>query len=170
MTKLFVLSIFVSLAIAVNALKLPFRNGLTKAIGSLSTCAVLLNPLMNNPVMADSREVGSMTTSGIIFKDTLKINAFSDPKVQGVTIYLADFDRPLAEKLTNDPFNDPSATALACVQNGPIVIGDINKSPDGEEVFEASRNLFFKVGIFWLTAMSRVLYSLSLSSIYANMF
>jgi catabolite regulation protein CreA len=145
MTKVFVFAIIISLVLVTSGLKLPFRTGLAKAIGSLSTCAVLFNPAMNGPAMADSREVGSMATSGIIFKDTLKINAFSDPKVQGVTIYLADFDRPLAEKLTNDLFDDPSATALACIQNGPIVIGDINKSPDGEEVFEANRNLFFKV-------------------------
>ena len=95
-------------------------------------------------VLADSREVGSIATSGIFFKDTLKINAFNDPKVEGVVIYLADFERPLTEKLQKDFFNDPSSTALACAQSGPIKVGDISMSAEGEEVFEANRNLFFK--------------------------
>jgi catabolite regulation protein CreA len=97
------------------------------------------------PALADgSREVASIATSGIIFKDTLKINAFPDPKVQGVVIYLADFERPLTEKLQKDFFDDPSSTSLACSQSGPIKIGDISTASDGEEVFEANRNLFFK--------------------------
>lgn len=97
------------------------------------------------PALADgSREVASIATSGIIFKDTLKINAFPDPKVQGVVIYLADFERPLTEKLQKDFFDDPSSTSLACSQSGPIKIGDISMSSDGEEVFESNRNLFFK--------------------------
>ena len=97
------------------------------------------------PVLADgSREVASISTSGIIFKDTLKINAFPDPKVEGVVIYLADFERPLTEKLQKDFFDDPSSTALACSQSGPIKVGDISMSSEGEEVFEANRNLFFK--------------------------
>ena len=97
--------------------------------------------------VADSREVGSITTSGIFFKDSLKINAFNDPKVEGVTIYLADFERPITEKLQKDFFDDPSSTALTCAKNGPIKIGDISMGSDGEEVFEANRNLFFKVYI-----------------------
>jgi hypothetical protein len=43
--------------------------------------------------IADSRQVADIPTSGIIFKDSLKISAFNDPKVEGVTLYLADFER-----------------------------------------------------------------------------
>jgi catabolite regulation protein CreA len=94
-----------------------------------------------------SREVGNIPATGFVFKDYLKINAFSDPKVKGVELYVADFERPLTEKLGKDFFDDPSSSSLACAQVGPVVVAkDMSTSPEGEEVFEESRNLFFKVG------------------------
>lgn len=75
--------------------------------------------------------------------------AFEDPKVQGVELYLSDFDRPLTEKLQKDFFSDPSSSSLTCVRTGPIVAKDINTSPEGEDVFEQNRSFFFKVqGVF----------------------
>lgn len=95
---------------------------------------------------AATREIGSIATSGIVFKDTLKISAVEDPKVTGVTLYLSDYQRPLTEKLSNNFFNDPSSSSLTCARTGPMKFkSDINLSPEGEEVFEESRNLFFKV-------------------------
>eukprot|EP00601_Ochromonadales_sp_CCMP2298_P000458 CAMPEP_0173186116 /NCGR_PEP_ID=MMETSP1141-20130122/9951_1 /TAXON_ID=483371 /ORGANISM="non described non described, Strain CCMP2298" /LENGTH=179 /DNA_ID=CAMNT_0014109759 /DNA_START=105 /DNA_END=645 /DNA_ORIENTATION=+ len=92
-----------------------------------------------------SREVGNIPATGFVFKDYLKINAFSDPKVKGVELYVADFERPLTEKLGKDFFDDPSSSSLACAQVGPVVVAkDMSTSPEGEEVFEESRNLFFK--------------------------
>lgn len=81
-----------------------------------------------------------------MFKDTLKVSAFEDPKLKGVTIYLSDFDRPLTEKLQKDFFSDPSSTSLGCALTGPILLqpSQINSSEDGEEVFEENRSLFFK--------------------------
>jgi len=97
----------------------------------------------------DTREVGNMATSGFFFKDTLKISGFEDPKIQGITLYLADFERPINEKLAKDFFDDPSSSSLTCAQTGPIDREKIYKSvsldPSGDEVFEESRNLFFKV-------------------------
>jgi CreA protein len=58
--------------------------------------------------------------------------AFADPKVEGVTIYLADFERPINEKLSKDFFDDPSSTSLACARSNNINVGDISKSPQGE--------------------------------------
>jgi catabolite regulation protein CreA len=93
-----------------------------------------------------SREVGNIPATGLIFKDYLKISAFEDPKIKGVVLYLADFDRPLTEKLNKDFFEDPSSSSLACAQVGPVVVSkDVNMKEEGEEVFEESRNLFFKV-------------------------
>lgn len=34
-------------------------------------------------------------------QDKLNVEAFSDPKVKGVTLYLSDFSRPVADKLIN---------------------------------------------------------------------
>jgi len=41
-------------------------------------------------------------------------------------------------------FNDPSSTSLSCSVDKEAKVGDISTSPQGEEVFEESRNLFFK--------------------------
>jgi catabolite regulation protein CreA len=100
----------------------------------------------NLPIAHASREIANIPTSGIIFKDSLKVNAFDDPKVPGVVLYLSDFDRPITEKLAKDFFNDPSSSSLTCVKAGPIKLSsDIYLGSDGEEVFEESKNLFFKV-------------------------
>ena len=94
---------------------------------------------------AGTREIANVATSGIVFKDTLRISAFQDPKVSGVVLYLSDFDRPLTEKLAKDFFNDPSTASLACAKTGDVTFSkDINLSSEGEEIFEESRNLFFK--------------------------
>lgn len=37
----------------------------------------------------------------IVGQDKLNVEAFPDPKVQGVTLYLSDFTRPVADKLMN---------------------------------------------------------------------
>lgn len=93
-----------------------------------------------------SREVGNIATSGIIFKDSLRINAFDDPKVSGVVLYLSDFDRPITDKLASNFFNDPSSSALTCARTGTMKFKeDIYLGKDGEEVFEEARSLFFKV-------------------------
>jgi catabolite regulation protein CreA len=119
------------------------QSSARKAIAATISSTLLLTGSVANA--NEVREVGNIATSGLIFKDTLKINAFEDPKVEGVTIYLADFERPLTEKLSKDFFDDPSSTSLTCVQSGPIKIGDIATGKGGEEVFEEARNLFFKV-------------------------
>lgn len=41
-------------------------------------------------------------------------------------------------------FEDPSNASIACRQTGPIVIGDIEISASGEEVFREGRSLVFK--------------------------
>jgi catabolite regulation protein CreA len=96
---------------------------------------------------AESKVVGSLKGSGLVFKDTLQIERFDDPKVQGVTLYISNFDRPITEKLSGGNFfNDPSYASVACARTGGTVsIADnIAKGPQGEEVFEESRSLLFK--------------------------
>jgi catabolite regulation protein CreA len=96
---------------------------------------------------AESKVIGSLKGSGLVFKDTLQIERFDDPKVQGVTLYISNFDRPITEKLSGGNFfNDPSYASVACARTGNTVsIADnIAKGPQGEEVFEESRSLLFK--------------------------
>ncbi|CEM11154.1 unnamed protein product [Vitrella brassicaformis CCMP3155] len=61
---------------------------------------------------AEKRLVGEIAGSGLIFKDTLNVEAWSDPKVEGVTIYIADFARPITERIQKDFFSDPTSFVL----------------------------------------------------------
>lgn len=45
-----------------------------------------------------SRVIGKISGSGLVFKDTLTVESFDDPKVKGVTLYVSNFERPLNGK------------------------------------------------------------------------
>jgi len=73
------------------------------------------------------------------------VEALEDPKVQGVTCHIAYFERSVIDRLSQGNwFEDPSNASIACRQTGPIVLGDIDRDADGEEVFRESRSLVFK--------------------------
>jgi len=93
-----------------------------------------------------SRTIGKIAGSGLVFKDTLTVESFDDPKVKGVTLYVSNFERPMAERLSKDFFTEPSYASVTAVRNGSeIEISDnINKTEKGESVFEEKRSLLFK--------------------------
>lgn len=65
------------------------------------------------PALAESpRVVGQLQGSGLVFKDTLQIESFDDPKVQGVTLYISNFQRPITERLTSNFLQDPSYASV----------------------------------------------------------
>jgi CreA protein len=100
--------------------------------------AGLLLPL---PVVAE--EIGSFTNdwSG----NEIVVEAIEDPKVQGVTCHVTHFERGLIDRLRKGNwFEDPSNASIACRQTGPIVIGDIERDDEGEEVFNERKSLVFK--------------------------
>ena len=73
------------------------------------------------------------------------VEAVEDPKVQGVTCHLSYFDRGLLDRVRNgEMFSDPSNSSIACRQTGPIVIGDIERDEEGEEVFSQRTSLVLK--------------------------
>ena len=73
------------------------------------------------------------------------IEAVSDPEVEGVTCHLAYFERGLIDRLSQGNwFEDPSNSSIACRQTGPITIGDIDRSDEGEEVFREGQSIVFK--------------------------
>ena len=73
------------------------------------------------------------------------IEAIADPKVAGVTCHVAYFERGLIDRLSKGNwFEDPSNSSIACRQTGPIVIGDIEKDEEGEQVFRQRQSLLFK--------------------------
>ena len=137
-----------------SPLQMPDVKAITKDLSKMATATVLSTFLLANtfsPILpggeanADSRLVGEIAGSGIVFKDTLNIESFDDPKVKGVTLYISNFQRPLNERLSKDFFNDPSFASVACAKTGPISIADnIGTGKQGEEVFEENRSLLFK--------------------------
>ncbi|WP_114294893.1 CreA family protein [Pseudosulfitobacter sp. DSM 107133] len=73
------------------------------------------------------------------------IEAIPDPEVTGVTCHIAYFDRGLIDRIANGNwFEDPSNSSISCRQTGPIKIGDIDRSEEGEDVFRTSRSIVFK--------------------------
>ena len=94
-------------------------------------------------VAARAEEVGSFsndwTGNGMV------VEAFADPQIAGVTCYIVHFDRSVIDRLTKGNwFENPSNSAISCVQSGPIVIGKIVTGANGEEVFSQRMSLFFK--------------------------
>ncbi|MBT9243998.1 CreA family protein [Gemmobacter fulvus] len=101
----------------------------------------VLAALAASPVWAD--EVGEVGVDWV--GNDIIIEAFADPKVQGVTCHLAYFDRSLIDRFSQGNwFEDPSYSAVDCVQTGPITLGDIARGKAGEEVFSESRSLILK--------------------------
>jgi CreA protein len=103
--------------------------------------ALLSLALLATPAAAE--EIGQVGVDWV--GNDIIIEALPDPDVQGVTCHVAYFERSLFDRFTNgNIFEDPSNSSIACRQTGPIVIGDIETGEEGEEVFRASRSLFFK--------------------------
>ena len=108
----------------------------------LKTVAAAL-VLLAAALPARAEEIGSVST---VFKmvgpnDKIVVEAFDDPKVEGVTCYLSRAKRGgikgglgLAE--------DTSDASIACRQVGPIRIA--GNAADGEVVFKKDTSLLFK--------------------------
>ncbi|TCP58657.1 CreA protein [Rhodovulum bhavnagarense] len=104
---------------------------------------ILAVSLITLPLASPAEEVGRIgvdwTGNDII------IESVSDPEVAGVTCHLAYFERSFLDRMSQGNwFEDPSNASIACRQTGPIEIGDIDRSPDGEEVFRERRSIVFK--------------------------
>jgi CreA protein len=73
------------------------------------------------------------------------IEALADPEVEGVTCHLAYFDRSTLDRLMQGNwFEDPSNSSIACRQTGPVKIGEIDRGPEGEEIFSERQSLLLK--------------------------
>jgi len=94
---------------------------------------------------AESRVVGEIAGSGLVFKDTLVVESFDDPKIKGVTLYVSSFQRPLTERIQKNFFSEPGTASVGCAKTGPIVVADnIETGKGGEEVFKESKSFLFK--------------------------
>lgn len=92
---------------------------------------------------AGAEEVGRVGVDWV--GNDIIIDAFQDPKVQGVTCHIAYFERSVIDRLSQGNwFEDPSFSAVDCTQTGPITLGDIDRGEDGEAVFSERQSLVLK--------------------------
>ena len=79
------------------------------------------------------------------FGNDIIVEAFEDPKVDGVTCHVAYFERGLIDRLQKGNwFEDPSNSAVSCRQTGPIKLGNIDRSEEGEGIFNERRSIIWK--------------------------
>ena len=95
------------------------------------------------PFIASAQEVGRVGVDWV--GNDIIIEALPDPEVEGVTCHVAYFERSLIDRLSQGNwFEDPSNSSIACRQTGPIELGDIDRSPEGEEIFSERQSIIFK--------------------------
>lgn len=93
------------------------------------------------PALAD--QVGEVGVDWL--GNDIIVDAVSDPEVQGVTCHVSYFERGLIDRFQKGNwFEDPSDSSISCRQTGPITIGDIDLSEDGEEIFNEGISLIWK--------------------------
>jgi len=75
---------------------------------------------------------GEIPESGFIFKDTINVEAFEDPMVSGVTVYISEIARFGAV---------PPIPGLTCAKSGPVKIAaDLKANNEVEDVFTEARS------------------------------
>ncbi len=93
--------------------------------------------------VAAAEEIGEVSTvfHWLSPDHKIVIEAFDDPKIEGVTCYLARADTGGFKGMVGVA-EDPSDASITCRQVGPIkVAGELK---DGEEVFKKRTSLIFK--------------------------
>ena len=99
--------------------------------------------ILSFPVALSAEVVGEVDVDWL--GNDLIIEALADPEVQGVTCHITYFERGIIDRLQKGNwFEDPSNSSISCRQTGPIIIGDIDRSDEGEEVFRERRSIVFK--------------------------
>lgn len=103
----------------------------------------LLGGLLLLPLMASAEEIGEVST---VFKwvgpnDKIVVEAFDDPRVEGVTCYLSRA-KTGGVKGGLGLAEDRAEASIACRQVGPIRFA--GRLKDGEEVFKERTSLVFK--------------------------
>jgi CreA protein len=112
-----------------------------KRLTCLATAAALSLGFLAGP--ASSEVVGEVGVDWI--GNDIIVEALADPEVKGVTCHVTYFERGVIDRLKNGNwFEDPSNNSIACRQTGPIEVGNIELSKEGDEVFREGMSLIFK--------------------------
>ena len=92
---------------------------------------------------AAAQEVGEVGVDWL--GNDIIVEAIQDPEVKGVTCHVSYFERGIVDRLQKGNwFEDPSDSSISCRQTGPVVIGDIDLSKEGEDVFNQGISLIWK--------------------------
>ena len=104
---------------------------------------ILTAAALTLPTVLSAEVVGNVDVDWL--GNDLVIEALSDPEVEGVTCHITYFERGIIDRLQKGNwFEDPSNSSISCRQTGPIKIGDIDRSDEGEDVFSERRSIIFK--------------------------
>ncbi|SDX45239.1 CreA family protein [Litoreibacter albidus] len=99
--------------------------------------------LVGSTSFSNAEEVGKVDVDWV--GNDIVIEAFQDPKVDGVTCHVAYFERGLIDRLQKGNwFEDPSNSSISCRQTGAITVGDIERGDEGESVFSERRSVIWK--------------------------
>lgn len=83
----------------------------------------------------NSAEIGRVKTSGLLMKDSIVIDSFTDPTIDGVACHVTSPKRAMS-------FEDPTNTSIACRQVKRSVTGNFKAT--AKNVFGKSKGIFFK--------------------------
>jgi len=115
-------------------------------MGSAGFKPVLMSAVLAvslNAAAARAQEVGRIGVDWV--GNDIIIEAVEDPEIAGVTCHVSYFERSLIDRLQKGNwFEDPSNSSIDCRQTGPIEVGEIDLSEDGEEIFKNRRSLIWK--------------------------
>src|SRR5438876_133189 len=106
-----------------------------------------LTVIFSVPAAAEEkRDIGAVSTAFNLLgpNHRIVVTAFADPKVGGITCYVA---RPRTGGIKGGLglAEDPSIASVDCAQTGPVSFtGKIDAGSSGEEVFDERRSLIFK--------------------------
>jgi len=92
---------------------------------------VLTLLLFAAPALAEP--IGTVKTTGFIFKDSVTIHAVDDPSIIGVTCYVT------STEIGGPNLEDPTDSSIACRQTGTIT-GPLAPAKD---IFKRSKSVFF---------------------------
>lgn len=114
---------------------------LASNVTKIATLYMGLGLVASNPATAET--VGEVDVDWL--GNDIIIEAIQDPDVKGVTCHVSYFERGIIDRLQKGNwFEDPSNSSIACRQTGPIEIGDIDRSEEGESVFSQRTSLILK--------------------------
>ncbi|GLP95187.1 CreA family protein [Paraferrimonas sedimenticola] len=109
----------------------------------MTRCSIgtlLLAAMATLGLTACSNDEVADVSLGLFTTKDIKVEAFVDPDIPGVTCHISHIK-------ANLNLADPSDMGIACRQTGPItapMLAKIDQSKSGEVIFKASKSILFK--------------------------